>query len=109
MLKGLMNTHNAQQHQDISLRRRVAPLRHQHSDDDFDDSDHGLQMTSGQPQKQTSDVPQQTRNQTVRATASSPSEKPHLRTLHIVSLMTSTGMPPQQQKADRIQQTASAT
>ena len=50
MLKGLMNTHNAQQHQDISLRRRVAPLRHQHSDDDFNDSDHCAKLNSGPPQ-----------------------------------------------------------
>ncbi len=65
--------------------------------------------TVAPPQKQTSDGPQPTQKQTVRATASSPSEKLHLKTLHIVSLMTSTGMLPQQQKAGRFQQTASAT
>ena len=109
MLKGLMRTHNAQQHQGISLRRHVALLRHQHSDNNFNDSDHCAKLNSGPPQKQTSDGPQPTQKQTVRATACSPSEKPHLRTLHIVSLMTSTEMLLQQQKADRIQQTASAT
>jgi len=49
MLKGLMNTHNAQQHQDISLRRRVAPLRHQHSDNDFNDSDHCAKLNKWPP------------------------------------------------------------
>ena len=58
MLKGLMNTHNAQQHQGISLRRRVALLRHQHSDNDFNDSDHCAKLDSGPPQKQISDGPQ---------------------------------------------------
>ncbi len=85
MLKGLMNTHNAQQHQGIILRRRVALLRHQPSDNDFNDSDHCAQIDSGPPQKQTSDGPQPTQQQTVRANASSPSEKSHLRTLSIVA------------------------
>ena len=62
MLKGLRNFTNAQQHQDISLRRRVAPLRLQHSDNDFDDSDHCAKINTGPPQKQTSDGPQPTQS-----------------------------------------------
>jgi hypothetical protein len=62
MLKGLMNIHNARQHQDISLWRRVAPLRHQHSDNDFNDSDHCAKINIGPPQKQTSDGPQPTQS-----------------------------------------------